>query len=146
MAITGDVIPARQRSKYQAGIGVVATLALIAGPFLGGLFSDDLSWRWIFYINLPTGIAAFLIVGARLHLPRPSGAGRVDVLGGLLATVFTGAVMLFTSWGGTEHAERAGPRRLPADRCVDGGTSPGPCRSCRGGEGRGARVLSAAPA
>jgi EmrB/QacA subfamily drug resistance transporter len=104
MAITGDVIPARQRSKYQATLGIVATLALIAGPFLGGLFSDDLSWRWIFYVNLPIGVVAFLIVGARLHLPRPGSAGRVDVLGGLLATVFTGAVLLFTSWGGNRHA------------------------------------------
>ena len=60
MAIIGDVIPTRQRSKYQAGIGIVATLALIAGPLPGGLF----------YVYLPIGVAAFLIVGARLHLPR----------------------------------------------------------------------------
>jgi EmrB/QacA subfamily drug resistance transporter len=109
MAIIGDVIPARQRSRYQALLGIVATLALIAGPFLGGLFSDRLSWRWIFYINLPIGVAAFLVVGARLHLPRPSRAGRVDVAGGLLATVFTTAVMLFTSWGGNERPWSSAP-------------------------------------
>jgi MFS family permease len=104
MAITGDLVPARQRSKYQAVTGMVATLALIAGPLLGGVFSDDLSWRWIFYLNLPIGVAAFLTVGAKLHLPRPTSTGRIDYLGGLLAAVFTTAVMLFTNWGGNQHA------------------------------------------
>ncbi|MEV8371698.1 MDR family MFS transporter [Kribbella sp. NPDC056861] len=104
MAIIGDVIPPRERSKYQATLGIVATLALIAGPFLGGLFAEHLSWRWIFYINLPIGVAAFLIVGARLQLPRPTrSTGRIDYTGGLLATVFTAAVLLFTNWGGTDE-------------------------------------------
>ncbi|MFI5888413.1 MDR family MFS transporter [Streptomyces sp. NPDC051554] len=109
MAITGDLVPARQRAKYQAVTGMVATLALIAGPLLGGLFSDALSWRWIFFINLPIGVIAFLAVGARLHLPRPkSTTGRVDILGGLLATVFTTAVLLFTTWGGNDHPWTSG--------------------------------------
>ncbi|MEU4195439.1 MDR family MFS transporter [Kribbella sp. NPDC026611] len=105
MAIIGDLIPPRQRSKYQALLGIVATLALIAGPFLGGLFSDELSWRWIFYLHIPIGIVALGIVATRLHLPRSARpTGRVDVWGGLLATVFTTGVMLFTTWGGTRHA------------------------------------------
>lgn len=109
MAIMGDLVPARQRAKYQAVTGMVATLALIAGPLLGGAFSDTLSWRWIFYINLPIGIAAFLTVAAKLHLPRPAAtSGRIDYAGGALATVFTVAVMLFTTWGGTEHAWTSG--------------------------------------
>jgi MFS family permease len=69
MAIIGDVVPARQRSKYQAVLGIVATVALIAGALLGGLFTDDLSWRWIFYLNIPVGIAAVIAVAAFLHLP-----------------------------------------------------------------------------
>jgi len=108
MAIIGDVVPPRERSKYQAWLGIVATLALIAGPFLGGLFSETLSWRWIFYINIPIGVAAFLIVGARLHLPRHSSEAKVDYLGALLATVLTTAVMLFTTWGGTQYAWTSG--------------------------------------
>ncbi len=52
-AIIGDVVPARQRSKYQSAFGIVATIALIGGPFLGGFFSDFLSWRLIFYLNIP---------------------------------------------------------------------------------------------
>jgi EmrB/QacA subfamily drug resistance transporter len=104
MAIIGDVVPPRQRSRYQALLGIVATLALIAGPLLGGVFADDLSWRWIFYLNVPVGAAAFVSVATRLRLPVPRGGGaRVDLAGGLLATVFTVAVMLLTGWGGTEH-------------------------------------------
>ncbi len=102
-AITGDVVPARQRAKYQAYLGIVATVALIAGPFLGGLFSDDLSWRWIFYINLPIGIAALAAVAAWLHLPRHTGSGRLDVAGGLLAAVVTTALLLGATWGGTRY-------------------------------------------
>lgn len=103
-AIMGDLVPARQRSRYQALTGMVATLALIAGPLLGGAFAQGLSWRWIFSINLPIGVVAFAAVAARLHLPRPAApAGRVDYPGGLLAAVFTGAVMLFTTWGGTRY-------------------------------------------
>jgi EmrB/QacA subfamily drug resistance transporter len=102
-AITGDLIPARQRSRYQAYTGIVATVALIAGPLLGGFFSDDLSWRWIFYINIPIGVAAIAAVGSRLHLPRPTSTARVDILGGILATLVTTAVMLLTTWGGTTY-------------------------------------------
>jgi EmrB/QacA subfamily drug resistance transporter len=103
-AVMGDLVPARQRSKYQAVTGMVATLALIAGPLLGGAFSDGLNWRYIFYINLPIGVIAFVAVAAKLHLPRPATtAGPIDYAGGLVAAVFTGAVLLFTTWGGNEH-------------------------------------------
>ena len=104
MAITGDVVPARQRPKYQALLGIVSTLALIAGPLMGGVFADDLSWRWIFSINIPAALAALAAVAALLHLPKPATAGRVDVPGAVLATVFTTAVLLVTNWGGTSHA------------------------------------------
>jgi EmrB/QacA subfamily drug resistance transporter len=104
MAITGDLIPARQRSKYQAYTGIVATVALIAGPLLGGFFSDDLSWRWIFYLNIPIGAAAVAVVAARLRLPRPASSARVDITGGILAAALTTAIMLLTTWGGTSYA------------------------------------------
>jgi MFS family permease len=110
MAIIGDVVPARQRSKYQALLGIVATLALIAGPLAGGLFSEDLSWRWIFYINIPVGLAALVAVAAFLHLPAPvpvtrvDGPRRVDGAGAALAAVFTTAALLAATWGGTSYA------------------------------------------
>jgi MFS family permease len=103
MAIIGDVVPPRRRPRYQAVVGTAATLALIAGPLLGGVFSDDLSWRWIFYINLPVDVVAVVAVAAFLHLPKPSSRARVDVTGALLATVFTTGIMLVTSWGGNQH-------------------------------------------
>ena len=68
-AITGDLVPARFRARYQAYLGVVATLAVVGGPILGGIFTDEESWRWIFFINLPVGLAALVIIGARLRLP-----------------------------------------------------------------------------
>jgi EmrB/QacA subfamily drug resistance transporter len=108
-AIIGDVVPARQRARYQAYLGIVATVALIAGPFLGGLFSDDLSWRWIFYVNLPTGLVALAAVAARLRLPQHRGSGRVDVAGGLLATVLTTALLLAATWGGTRYGWSSAP-------------------------------------
>ncbi|MFC0554332.1 MDR family MFS transporter [Planotetraspora thailandica] len=104
MAIIGDVVPARQRSKYQALTGIVATVALIAGPLLGGSFSDALSWRWIFYINVPIGVLALAVSAARLHLPRPASRGRVDLAGSLLAAVFTTTTLLYADWGGTRYA------------------------------------------
>jgi len=103
MAIIGDVVPARQRSKYQAMLGIVSTLALITGPLMGGVFSDDLSWRWIFYINIPVGIVALIAVAVYLQLPRPVSSGQVDGAGAALVAAFTTAVLLVTSWGGTQH-------------------------------------------
>ena len=108
-AIIGDVVPARQRARYQAYLGIVATVALIAGPFLGGLFAEHLSWRWIFYINLPIGIVALAAVAAWLQLPRRAGAGRVDVAGGLLAAVVTTSLLLATTWGGTRYGWTSAP-------------------------------------
>jgi EmrB/QacA subfamily drug resistance transporter len=102
-AITGDLIPARQRAKYQSFLGIVATLAIIAGPVLGGVFVDDLSWRWIFFINLPIGLIALIIIATRLKLPVHRSERRADLAGGLLATVFTTAVLLVTVWGGTRY-------------------------------------------
>jgi EmrB/QacA subfamily drug resistance transporter len=101
MAIIGDLVPPRQRSRYQALLGIVATLALIAGPLLGGVLADDLSWRWIFYLNLPVGLVALATVGTLLHLPAPAGGRRrVDLAGAALATMATTAVLLVATWGG----------------------------------------------
>lgn len=103
-AIIGDLAPARSRSKYMAYLGVVATGSLIAGPLLGGVFATDISWRWIFIINLPIGLVAALIVAARLHLPVRRSDHPVDYLGAGLVTVFTAGLLLVTLWGGNKYA------------------------------------------
>jgi EmrB/QacA subfamily drug resistance transporter len=108
-AILGDLIPARQRARYQAYGGITATLGIIAGPLLGGVFADDLSWRWIFYVNLPVGIAALAVIAARLDLPVRRSERRADYAGGLLATIFTTALLLLSVWGGDRFAWGSAP-------------------------------------
>ncbi|MFY9932005.1 MAG: MDR family MFS transporter [Streptosporangiaceae bacterium] len=108
-AITGDLVPARFRAKYQAYLGVVATLAIVGGPILGGVFIDDLSWRWIFFINLPVGLAALVIIGARLRLPSRQSQRRADVAGGITVTLFTTAALLVTVWGGSRYGWGSAP-------------------------------------
>jgi EmrB/QacA subfamily drug resistance transporter len=103
-AITGDLIPARQRAKYQSYVGVVATLAIVLGPLLGGLFVDHLSWRWIFFINLPIGLFALVAIAARLHLPVRRTDRSADVTGGLVVTLTSTAALLITVWGGSRFA------------------------------------------
>ncbi|RLV04426.1 MFS transporter [Streptomyces griseocarneus] len=103
MAITGDLASPRRRARLQAALGTVASLALIAGPLLGGAFSDGLSWRWIFYVNLPVGALALVAVAVRLRLPGPTAGGAVDLPGAVAVTVFTTAVALVTTWGGHEY-------------------------------------------
>jgi EmrB/QacA subfamily drug resistance transporter len=108
-AITGDLIPARQRARYQAWIGIIATLAVVGGPVLGGIFVDDVSWRWIFFINLPVGLAAIAIIAAWLRLPAHRSERRADIAGGLTVTAFTTAALLLTVWGGTRFGWTSAP-------------------------------------
>ncbi|MFE4632839.1 MDR family MFS transporter [Streptomyces sp. NPDC056773] len=103
LTITGDLVPARQRATYQAATVAVSMVALVAGPLLGGAFSQGLSWRWIFYVNLPIGVVAFLSIGALLHLPHRRSTAQPDIAGALAVTVFTTAALLATTWGGHTH-------------------------------------------
>ncbi|GAA4908793.1 MDR family MFS transporter [Streptomonospora salina] len=103
-AIIADVVSARDRGRYMGFIGGVFGLASVAGPLLGGLFTDHLSWRWIFYINLPLGAAALLLTSIVLQLPRPSGPRpKLDYAGTLLLATASVCMVLVTSWGGTDY-------------------------------------------
>ena len=82
-------------------IGAVFAVASVAGPLLGGFFVDQLSWRWVFYVNMPVGALAIVIVIFRLHLHVPHTRHRIDYLGATLLTGGVGALILLTSWGGT---------------------------------------------
>ncbi|MGW5363657.1 MDR family MFS transporter [Actinopolymorpha pittospori] len=104
MAIIGDLIPPRERGRYQGYMAAVMAGATIAGPLLGGFLTDHLSWRWAFYINLPLGVVALALVASTLHLPRHKISHKIDYLGAGLLTVAATSLVLVTTWGGTEYA------------------------------------------
>jgi EmrB/QacA subfamily drug resistance transporter len=103
-AIIGDIVSPRQRGRYQGYFGAVFMVSSVAGPLLGGFFTDHLSWRWIFYINLPIGIIALTVIAARLHLPVRKTEHKIDFLGAGLLAVSVASLLLATVWGGTDYA------------------------------------------
>ncbi|MGI5445248.1 MDR family MFS transporter [Streptomyces sp. CA-243310] len=108
MAIIGDLIPPRERGKYQGMMAGVMALAMIGGPLVGGTITDHMGWRWSFYINLPLGAVALAMVTAVLHLPKKKAQGKIDYLGAALLTIAITSTVLVTTWGGTEYAWGSG--------------------------------------
>ncbi|WP_251058379.1 MULTISPECIES: MDR family MFS transporter [unclassified Streptomyces] len=104
MAIIGDLIPPRERGKYQGLIAGVMALAMIGGPLVGGTITDHMGWRWSFYINLPLGAVALAMITAVLQLPKKKSVGKIDYLGAALLTIAITSTVLVTTWGGTEYA------------------------------------------
>jgi EmrB/QacA subfamily drug resistance transporter len=103
-AIIADIVPPRERGRYMGLIGSVFAVASVAGPLLGGFLVDNLSWRWVFYVNLPVGALAILIVSTRLHLHTPHVRHQIDYLGFALLGGGVAALILLTTWGGSQYA------------------------------------------
>jgi EmrB/QacA subfamily drug resistance transporter len=103
LAIVGDVIPPRQRGRYQGYFGAVFGLASVAGPLLGGFFTDHLTWRWVFYVNIPLGLIALFVTSFALDLPFSRGRHKIDFTGAGLLSSGVVALLLALEWGGNTY-------------------------------------------
>ncbi|MGW0780830.1 DHA2 family efflux MFS transporter permease subunit [Streptomyces sp. NPDC002913] len=104
MAIVGDIVTPRERGKYQGLFGAVFGVTSVLGPLLGGFFTEHLSWRWVFYINLPIGVVALLVIAAALHIPVRRTKHTIDYLGTFLIASVATCLVLVASLGGTTWA------------------------------------------
>jgi MFS family permease len=122
MAAVGDLVPPRERGRYQGYIATVFAGATVLGPLVGGALVDGASWRWVFYVNVPLGIAAFLALGAKLPAAPVDPAQRrpLDVAGATLLVGATSALMLACVWGGDRYAWDSAPIVLLGASAVAG--------------------------
>ncbi|KAA2261257.1 MFS transporter [Solihabitans fulvus] len=102
-ALIADVIPLRDRGKYQGALGSVFGVVTVIGPLLGGLFVDHLSWRWAFYVNIPVAVIVLAVAVPAIPAVRSAVRPVIDYLGILLIALGASGLTLVTSWGGTTY-------------------------------------------
>lgn len=102
MIVIGDIIPPRERGRYQGYMGAVFATSSVAGPLLGGFFTDQLTWRWIFFINIPLGLVTLAVVSIVMNIPLVRHERRIDYLGAALLVLAVTSLLLVTVWGGNE--------------------------------------------
>src|SRR5206468_2475912 len=102
-AAAGDLFPPRERARYLGFTAAVWGAASIAGPLAGGALTDAISWRWIFWMNLPLGLLAFVVVLRTMPAPANRGAHEIDYEGAALLVAGVSAALLALAWGGSTH-------------------------------------------
>lgn len=103
-AVLADIVPPRQRAKYMAWLGASIGASGFAGPLLGGYITDTIGWRWIFGLNVPVGVLAFVVCTFSLRVPRRITAVKIDYLGIVLLGAAAACTVLLGDWGGTKYA------------------------------------------
>lgn len=104
MAVLGDLVPPRERGRYQGQFAAVMAVAMVGGPLVGGFITDHADWRWAFFVNLPLGGAALALLALKLDLPRRRTEHRIDWVGAALLSAGVTALVLITTWGGNQYA------------------------------------------
>ncbi|MGH3334155.1 MAG: DHA2 family efflux MFS transporter permease subunit, partial [Nocardioidaceae bacterium] len=102
MATIGDVVPPRERGRYQGYFAAVFGTSSVLGPVLGGWFADGPGWQWIFFVNIPIGLVALVITSAALKIPHVRRDHRIDYLGAAVVVASVSSILLYTAWAGPD--------------------------------------------
>jgi EmrB/QacA subfamily drug resistance transporter len=108
-ALIGELVPSRDSGRMQALLGGMMPVAFVGGPLVGGFLTDHLSWRWAFYVNVPLGAVALLIVGLGARVPSRRIRARIDYAGATLLTIGIVSLALLASWAGTRYSWASAP-------------------------------------